>query len=60
MEQKEFNLSEKIVGMPNEWADDIKEFIKRAREILSNCISGGCDEELILSNFDKLAGKKLI
>ncbi|GAH97112.1 unnamed protein product, partial [marine sediment metagenome] len=37
-----------------------KEFIKKARKILENCISGGCDEKLILSNFDKLAGDKLI
>lgn len=40
-------------------ASDVKDFIKLAREMLDDCMSGGCDRELVLSDFDKLAGDDL-
>ena len=45
-----------------EWikVENVKQFIKEIRELLENCISGGCDSELIMNTFDKLAGDKLI
>jgi len=66
MKTEEFNLSEKIFDSPelhrcynHITVEDVKEFIRLAREILENCIDSGLDNEMILSNFDKLAGEKL-
>lgn len=65
----EFNLSEKIDIQKDKFddgfremilADDVKKFIRLAREILRNCIDSGLDDKLILDSFDKIAGDKLL
>lgn len=59
-------LSEKVVEVDEGFGDisvvevkDVKEFIKKARELLDESMSGGCDRDYVLGIFDKLAGDKL-
>jgi len=40
--------------------EDVKEFIRRLKEITKDCMSSSCDEEVVMSRIDKLAGNKLI
>jgi len=37
---------------------DVEESFEEARKILEQCIDSGCNEELILNNFDKVTGFK--
>ena len=61
------SLDEKMINITGYYEDskvireeDVKQFIKEARELLEGCISGGCDSEHILETFDKLAGEGLV
>ena len=62
--KKEFNLSEKIIK-ETEWSkghfgrDDVKEFIKRLKEIKKPIFVANSDWNDVLKEIDKLAGDKL-
>ena len=36
-----------------------KEFIRLLKEITKDCMSGGCDEEVVMGRINKIAGEKL-
>lgn len=41
------------------WEEDVKNFTKEVRQLLDDTMSGGCDREFVLKQFDTLAGDAL-
>ena len=59
--KREFNLSEKNTGTRGDLycEEDIKEFIKKLKELISFCGEIAITKEEMLKGIDKLVGDKL-